>query len=410
MCPSKKHTLLSHPSEADIIEQLDDWDSSSNNPKYLTSGLRVLSLYKLFCEKRALYLSDINQYFETDPAVGRILTETTLVKHIHTLRQMGGKIPLSTSKSNYQYQLLEYPFSPPITMTMIDTLTKTFKRLAHPGASIQLYDRFYLFLLKLLWFLPTTLRWGVIHGVHSLPSQAVADADDPASIKSFFINDFSKQQMLGIIQHAIDYQTPFAFSVEGFEGRTKSQEDKSSPSSTHVEEDSPETAEVPDPTLSWRDYVTVLLPTEVRHERKQYFLTGYDFLLQQVREIPLTPAMEILVLPEFHMVLHDGEFTTDPTTLQIMFRLTGRLALSYEPYHGEKIIQRASRAEREPYLAGTKEGQELELTVSISTQDMPSVLRRLAKYGTQCQIISPQLAVNGMRRYLETLYFPLVSL
>ncbi|MFM7469291.1 MAG: hypothetical protein ACKO37_07325 [Vampirovibrionales bacterium] len=404
MSPAKKQSLLAHPSPEDISQQEDAWESMTQ-PKYLASGLRVLSLYKLFCTRRALQLSDINQFFENDPSVARLMTETTLIKHIHTIRQMGGKIPFTSSRMNHQYQLLEYPFTPPITMAMVETLTRTFKRLAHPGASIQLYDRFYLFLLKLLWFLPTTLRWGVIHGIHSLPSQSMGDPQDPANVKSFYINDFAKSQLLDVFRHAIDYQTPLAFSVEGFEGRARDKKE----ASELTEETAPEMTH--DLEISWRDYVTVMLPTDVRHEKRQYSLVGYDFLLQQVREIPLTSAMELLVLPEFHMVLNEeGEFSTEPTTMQIMFRLTGRLALSYEPYHGEKVIQRSSRAEREPHLAGTKEGQEMELTVTAQTQDMPSVLRRLAKYGTQCQVISPQLAVKGMRRYLETLYFPLVSL
>lgn len=75
---------------------------------------------------------------------------------------------------------------------------------------------------------------------------------------------------------------------------------------------------------------------------------------------------------------------------RVVFALTGKLARTYRLYPHEEILSHTSRPDTP-------------LTVMAKVNDMDSLLQRLMKYGSLCEIISPSHIRDQMARRIQTL-------
>lgn len=74
------------------------------------SAYRVLYILLVLVQYRSLNTVELNRLLFENPLIQRIYNNETLTKYINTLREVGCDIPRSTSRNDYNYELVRSPF------------------------------------------------------------------------------------------------------------------------------------------------------------------------------------------------------------------------------------------------------------------------------------------------------------
>lgn len=84
------------------------------------SAYRVLFILLVLVRYRSLNLLELNRLLYENAMIGRGYNSDTLTKYINTLRELGCRIPRSTNRNDYSYELLKSPF--PLTLEPAEVL------------------------------------------------------------------------------------------------------------------------------------------------------------------------------------------------------------------------------------------------------------------------------------------------
>lgn len=122
----------------------------------------------------------------------------------------------------------------------------------------------------------------------------------------------------------------------------------------------------------------ILEPNRVLMDGRGIFLLGVNTLNYQMVKLNLEKIVSCKQLP-FKSQNRLKEIT-------VVFELKNRMARTYRLYPGETIVMQSPEA----------------LQVKIKTDDDSSLIRRLAKYGDQCEIIAPQSMREQMVRLIDS--------
>lgn len=354
------------------------------NRKFLMSALRVLYLLRLLIAHRSLNLVQINQMLELNPAIGRMLTETTLMKHIQTIRQMGCCVPSATSKTGYYYHLLAYPFTTQLGETALHLMLDALGMLKQPGGPFRLADRYLLYLFRLSWVLPLSTRQAFYKQLLGALGQ-----DETPCPNIWALDKHPLQTTLYRFNQAVAQNQPLILEL-----LLPADEATHHPAVPHCLDGTPLPA-----GKSLRPSYTVLYPRQAAIEKRQLMIEAYDFLLMRWRFIQLPVYARCYFLPPLSSQLGTtGTLQYEPASIEVTFKLTGRLAQRYKLYPREEVVERRLLDTLAP------DDQAEELIVRAPTQDLSILLRRLARYGNQCRVMAPTKAVDAMRRYLELLH------
>jgi hypothetical protein len=375
--------LFDHPDAHNPVTPA-GFKQDDTHRKFLMSALRVLYLLRLLIAHRSLNLVQINQMLELNPAIGRMLTETTLMKHIQTIRQMGCCVPSATSKTGYYYHLLTYPFTTQLGETALHMMLDALGMLKQPGGPFRLADRYLLYLLRVSWVLPLSGRQQFYKRLLH-----VVGPDDTPYPNIWTLDGHPLQATLYRFNQAVAQNQPFILEL-----LLPADEAGHYPEAPHCLDGTP----LP-PGKVIRPSYTVLYPRQAAVEKRHIVIEAYDFLLMRWRFIQLPVYARCYFLPPLSSSLNTaGTLQYEPVSIEVTFKLTGRLAQRYKLYPREVVVERRLL---DTLAAGD---QAEELVVRAATQDLSILLRRLARYGNQCRIIAPVKAVDAMRRYLELLY------
>ena len=121
------------------------------------SAYRVLYILRLLVQYRGLSSVELNDFLYDNPLIQRVYNTETLTKYINTLREVGCKIPRSSSRNDYNYELLQNPFPLDLGEAERNVLARLTELLdASPDEALA--DDFRLLLSKLSWSLTEPLE------------------------------------------------------------------------------------------------------------------------------------------------------------------------------------------------------------------------------------------------------------
>lgn len=112
---------------------------------------------------------------------------------------------------------------------------------------------------------------------------------------------------------------------------------------------------------------TMVEPSEIRYKNSEVYLNVYNALSAQVLDINFDSIIEIEQLPV--------KSNSVMMPFSVTFRLKGRLAKSYKLHDGEKALQIEPKGD---------------IIILNQQEDRQQFLRRLMRYGENCEVISPQ--------------------
>jgi len=119
-------------------------------------------------------------------------------------------------------------------------------------------------------------------------------------------------------------------------------------------------------------------PIEVVAGKKRVYLSGTDLQSNKKIRCDLSQIYSHKQLP--------SRIRSQAQKIVVTFRLTGKLVNNYRLYPGETIIS------REP-----------DLIVQHKTDEVDQLLRRLLKYGTQCEVLTPDCVRQEMCTRIDAL-------
>lgn len=109
-------------------------------------------------------------------------------------------------------------------------------------------------------------------------------------------------------------------------------------------------------------------PNEIKYKNHYVYLSVYNSMSAQIQDIKFEDIIEIRQLP----------IKSNPTNIisSVTFKLKGRLAKGYNLHEGERLIEKGPN--------GT-------ILVVNQQEDMKSLIKRLMRYGKNCEIIYPKI-------------------
>lgn len=123
----------------------------------------------------------------------------------------------------------------------------------------------------------------------------------------------------------------------------------------------------------------VLELKNIKYDKNEVYISGYNPISEQTHAIKLTQIVDIKQLPtksQYNQIL-----------LPVTFRLKGKLAKVYRPYENEKIVSTDEKSNT------------IEITAHI--EDNEALIKRLLKYGENCEVIYPKHVQNDMIKIIN---------
>ncbi|MBX2860446.1 MAG: WYL domain-containing protein [Vampirovibrio sp.] len=127
----------------------------------------------------------------------------------------------------------------------------------------------------------------------------------------------------------------------------------------------------------------MLEPIRVTQEDRAVYLVGIERTSHMQRKLNLDKILSLKQLPY--------KTQSQPKPFTASFRLTGRLACSYRLYPGETIESESKN----------------EIVIKSQFDDGSMDLKRLLKYGSQCEVLSPEPARMQMKTLIASLSMPM---
>lgn len=251
------------------------------------SAYRVLFILRVLVRYRSLNLMELNRQLYENPMIGRGYNSDTLTKYINTLREAGCRIPRSTNRNDYNYELLKTPFPFSLDAAEIRVARKLLTLLSRQPDET-LYKDYRAFLEALVW---------------GLESREIAPDSDERVVGD------TLGEELGLWRERLaEYRTYCRdeFSLD----------------------------------LAWRkadgSVETCLFePYEVVERGSRLFLLGLDRTSQEQHMLDIQSILSARQLP--------SKNRRPPALMTVTFSLYGRLAKSYRLYPDEKVVYRSDR-------------------------------------------------------------------
>ena len=117
----------------------------------------------------------------------------------------------------------------------------------------------------------------------------------------------------------------------------------------------------------------------IKYNKKEVYISGYNPISEQTHSIKLNQIVDIKQLPtksQYNEIL-----------LPVSFKLKGNLAKVYRPYENEKITSTDEKSNT--------------ITVTAHIDDNDALIKRLLKYGENCEVIYPKHAKNDMIKIIN---------
>ncbi|WP_373532438.1 helix-turn-helix transcriptional regulator [Vampirovibrio sp.] len=296
------------------------------------SAYRVLFILLMLVRYRSLNLVELNRHLYDNPMIGRGYNSETLTKYINTLREAGCRIPRSTNRNDYCYELFRNPFLLHLEPQEISVARKLMHLLAkHPDEA--LYQDYRRFMEGLAWSLGTP-------GFLELDEDTALIPATPYRDISLWRERFNEFQQY--------CQDAFALQLQYLD---------------------PECGEME----------LLIEPYELIERGRRLLLLGLDRSTQEQRVLDLERVGSVRQLP--------SKNRRPPTQMSVVFALYGRLAKSYRFYPDETVVYRA----------------EQEIHVKARVTETSGLMLRLLKYGTSCQVLSPESLRDNMKHHVQSL-------
>lgn len=292
-----------------------------------TSAYRVLFLLRAFLHHECLSLSDINNLIEADVLFGEALLQETFHKYLMTLRAMGCEIHLHRGKSPPEYTLRVSPIPLRLSPEMHHAAQHLADALAyHPQRSL-------------------TESWAsflqVLARLDRNPVYSKGPLGDSREVSPLSGELLEAPAVLQQLVQACDAQQRIL--LQGMADP------------------------VAEPQLL--EPVQLHYPAAPMPKQPMFpeavVLEAFDPSTHAVCRIPITPAMRVTVLPQKNRVA--------PPKITVVFRLHGRLSVSYRPYPHEQVKRLNPQC----------------LEVRHQTTSPELLLKRLLRYGDACEVCSP---------------------
>lgn len=133
------------------------------------------------------------------------------------------------------------------------------------------------------------------------------------------------------------------------------------------------------PSTDSEEKQIVLEISNIKYDKKEVYVSGYSPLTEQTHAIKLEHIVDIKQLP----IKSQYSQIFSP----VIFKLKGQLAKIYRPYENEKVAVESEKSNT--------------LTVTSYTDDKDMLLKRLLKYGENCEILYPKYFQNQIISTIE---------
>ncbi len=296
------------------------------------SAYRVLFVLLMLVRYRSLNLVELNRLLYENPMIGRGYNSETLTKYINTLREVGCRIPRSTNRNDYCYELLRNPFLLNLDPQEISVARKLMDLLAKLPDEV-LYQDYRRFMESLDWSLGSSSLLEPDDGMALVPATPYRDL----SLWRERFNEFQRY-----CQDAFTLEMHYLDSEAG-------------------------------------EVVLLIEPYELMERGRRLLLLGLDYTTQEQRLLDLERVGSVRQLP--------SKNRRPPMQISVVFALYDRLAKSYRLYPDEKVVYRSER----------------EIHVKARVMETSGLLLRLLKYGTSCQILSPESFRDNMKQHVKGL-------
>lgn len=119
-------------------------------------------------------------------------------------------------------------------------------------------------------------------------------------------------------------------------------------------------------------------PNEIKYEKNSVYLSVYNSMSAQIQDIDFDDIIDVKQLP----------IKSNPTNIisSVTFKLKGRLTKAYNLHDGERVIQINPD--------GT-------MLVVNQKEDIDILMRRLMRYGVNCEIIYPKTVREKMTKIID---------
>lgn len=305
------------------------------------SAYRVLFVLLMLTRYRSLNMAELNRHLSENPLIGRGYNAETLTKYVNTLREVGCAIPRCTSRNDYEYELLKSPFSLNFQAEEKMVMKKLLDLLALQPDEL-LFQGYQSFLRQLEWCMSD--ENGMSTDGERTGTKAAQDSSfNPSCQKLSLYRQYC--------QDAFTLQISYR-----------------------------QCAANPKIELESLPLESILLePQCLLEKKKRFFLMGLDRKTQEVRLLDLEHIASAQPLP--------SKNRRQINAIIVTFALYGRLASSYRLYPGERIIYQT----------------EEELHIKTKVPETSELMSRLLKYGSACQVLSPQSFRQQMKQHIERL-------
>lgn len=121
-------------------------------------------------------------------------------------------------------------------------------------------------------------------------------------------------------------------------------------------------------------------PKQIKYEKKSIYLSGYNFITGEKQFLDIKNIINITQLPI------KSKYTN--VLSPVIFKIKGKLAASYRLYESEKI---------------TKQNEDNnEIIITSYVEDKNLLLKRLLKYGENCEVIQPLSLREEIKQTIES--------
>lgn len=247
------------------------------------SAYRVLFILLMLVRYRSLNMVELNRLLYENPMIGRGYNSETLTKYINTLREVGCRIPRSTNRNDYSYELLRNPFPLSVEAKELSVARKLLDILASQPDEL-LYQDYRRFMEGLAWAVASNAPLELEEEPGLVP---IAPLRDVGLWRQRF-NEFKRychEAFALEIQYADPEQGEQALSIE---------------------------------------------PFEVLERGTRLLLLGLDRGSQEQRLLDLDRVASVRQLP--------SKNRRPPVQVTVVFALYGRLAKSYRLYPDERLV------------------------------------------------------------------------
>jgi len=308
--------------------------------KISSTAYRVLLLL-LHLNNGCCNTDHLNKIFVEDKYVSRYFSKDVILKYIITLRTAGYNISKPTKSNEYIYELHKSP-------VLIDLSDQQIKNLAilycyvegfHQSKIVENYENF---LKKIKKFIPEKQ-------VQLLNKELKKQRENLEKTISMYS---SQKELIQRIENLMKEKRRVAVRYK--------LSDKLSGSNDENQ--------------------IILELNNIKYLQKEVYVSGYSPLTEQTHSIKLENIVDIKQLPT---KLQYGQILSP-----VIFRLKGALAKGYRVYENEKITN--------------PQGKSGSLTVTAYVDDKDMLLKRLLKYGENCEVLYPKNAQCQMVKIILT--------